>query len=305
VTGKSRLQGFLSRTLEKRATLTRRFRPLLFAIAGTAFVIGTILSWRALPDDLGTFEWWPLVIVAVAGVPATILLNAGEYQQIARIAGLQVTLTEALRIAVLSTAANLAPLPGALLVRWGDMSRRGSPWRTAIGANFVAGAVWLTLSALALMVVTFPERGVVFWIGLAFALVGAVPVVLLTSRARLSKRAFLQLAAVETGLILVTATRAFLILEAFALPGGITISVAIASTYSLSGLLGVFPGGLGVREVLSGLVSSPATGGVSTGFLVSAVDRLIGLAIHVPLAAWLSAGSKRSRSTSIAEAGNG
>jgi hypothetical protein len=290
VTLRRNLTASLIRLHTTTSRITTKHRVILFGMAGVAFVVGCILAWQSLPTDLGTFEWWPLMIVAIIGVPLTIALNAVEYKEVAGLVGLRVGVTGATRTAVLGTAANMAPLPGALLVRWGDMTRRGSQWGASINANLVAGTIWLASSAATLAILTSREQGIVFWVALALCLTSAFVSGLLVRATGFSLVRVSRLGIIEVGVLMVTALRALLIITAFALPGGFPTALAIASTYALSSFIGIFPAGLGLREVLSGVVVYPAAGGLSTGFIVSAVDRLIGLAVHAPLALLLSLG---------------
>jgi uncharacterized membrane protein YbhN (UPF0104 family) len=66
-------------------------------------------------------------------------------------------------------------------------------------------------------------------------------------------------------------------------------AIVIAASYAVTSAVGIFPGGLGLREGLSsGLALVVGLPG-STGFVVSAVDRLLGFAIHLPMTAALAA----------------
>ena len=270
-----------------RAGLGSRHRPLLLAIAAIVFVAGAVISWRQLPSDFGTFEWLPLIAVAIIGVPSMIALNAAEYRAIARLSSLQVGLADSLRVAVMGTAANLAPLPGAVVVRWNDLSSRGSRWTEALSANVVAGAAWLGLSGLTIAIVTLGESPILMSAAAAAALSSIIGIVLIQRRMRFTG-AWGGLVVVEAGIILVSAMRSYLILSAFGLGGGWKAPLAIAGSYAFANVVGIFPGGLGLRELLSGLTSRPLIGDAASGFLVSAVDRLIGLLIHVPVAAVLA-----------------
>lgn len=270
-----------------RAGLGSRHRPLLLAIAAVVFVAGAVISWRQLPSDFGTFEWLPLIGVAIIGVPSMIALNAAEYRAIARLSSLRVGLGDSLRVAVMGTAANLAPLPGAVVVRWNDLSSRGSRWTEALSANVVAGAAWLGLSGFTIAIVTLGESPILTSVAAAAAISSIIGIVLIQRRMRFTS-AWGGLVVVEAGIILVSAMRSFLILSAFGLGGGWKAPLAIAGSYAFANVVGIFPGGLGLREVLSGLTSRPLIGDAASGFLVSAVDRLIGLLIHVPVAATLA-----------------
>src|SRR5690606_595587 len=92
-----------------------------------------------LDVDLANVRWPLILSVAVIGVPATILVNAGEVFLAGKFAGVALNPVSSLRLSILSTAANLMPLPGGVLVRSGDLVSRGSTGRTALRAQVSVG----------------------------------------------------------------------------------------------------------------------------------------------------------------------
>ena len=269
-----------------RASSLTKHRRMVMLGAAALFIAGVIYSWMRLPTAPRDTEWALLVVAAVIGVPLSTGLNASEYLLIARVGGATVRVSEAYRIAILSTAANIAPLPGGVLIRWGDLTARGVKATRSLRANAVAGTISFSVSGLLLALLTMKGGGLIFIISLAIGIsTGVLSGVLALRAATLD---LVVLVGVEMGIVLVTSFRAYLILSAFGLPGSWQTSFAIASTYALASAIGVFPSGLGIREALAGVVTRGFVDGVSTGFLVSAVDRLLGLAIHAPLAVYFS-----------------
>lgn len=265
---------------------------MALVVSGVLFGVGAVLTWRRLPVDINTISWVPLVVAAVVGVPAMILLNAIEYRAIGQRVGHGVPLREALRIVVIGSAANLAPFPGSVLVRSSDLNRRGALWKAAIGSQALAAGVWVGLSGLALAVASLGMSPALIWVGVGIALLSVLSVVSVWWRSK-DATALSMLVLVEGGTILATAGRIFLILLALGLAFDWRATLAIASTYALASVIAVVPAGLGIRELLSGLVAATLFGEGSAGFAVSAIDRVIGMLVHIPIAIWLSRGSKQ------------
>lgn len=64
--------------------------------------------------------------------------------------------------------------------------------------------------------------------------------------------------------------------------------LTMAAVYAVTAVVGILPGGIGVRE---GLVAYLGTAGglaAAAGFAASALDRLLGLAAHMPVALFLA-----------------
>lgn len=279
----SGIQWFVDRVGKLRSNSAGRYRTLVMVVAVGLFASGTLFAWRQLPSGQHVVHWIPLLLACVLGVPAMIALNASEYRAMARLASIDVAYRVAIQVAVLGSAANLAPLPGAVLVRWQHLSLRGVRAMHAVNVNVVAGGIWLTISSLVVFVATVGESIPVAILSAAIGVAACVATLAVQKKMRFSS-AWRELVLIEVGIVAVSAFRALMILVAFDLGGDWRAPLAIAGSYALANVVGIFPGGLGLRELLSGLTSRSLVGDVSTGFLVAAVDRVIGLVIHLPFA---------------------
>src|SRR5580765_717664 len=91
--------------------------PWLLIVAFSLFVAFTVLAVRSLPHIDKPVRWELIVIAALVGVPVIVWLNAVEYRLMARFAHHYPPMLEVVQITVLGSAANLLPVPGAMMVR--------------------------------------------------------------------------------------------------------------------------------------------------------------------------------------------
>lgn len=245
------------------------------------FIGGSILGVLSLPEVEQDPRWELLAVVALVGVPLTFALNAAEYQVTAAILGYRVPFVPALRVGVLATAANLLPIPGALLVRGHAIRRLGAPYGKialstgAVGLCFIgtacviAGAVLVASGELTLGAVL---------LGAGLLLLALASAMLVSERgARTGMRLLLATVARATGAIAVKAGRLYLILLALGYEAGVTQALTLTLAAVIALALGFVPGGLGVAEAL-GAAFSPLVGlSAAVGFVASAVDRLISI----------------------------
>src|SRR3954471_24688818 len=127
--------------------MTTGRRPLLLAAAVVFFVVG-FLGWRALPAEDRHLNLVAALVVMVVLAPLTTLLNGLEYAGVARLVGKHPPLPRALHIAVLGTAANLLPVPGAVLVRVDALRREGTSVRRSTAASACAAFLWGAAAAV-------------------------------------------------------------------------------------------------------------------------------------------------------------
>lgn len=270
------------------------------ACAGVIFVVAAALAIVNFPETDEAISW-PLILVGtVIGAPLAVLLNALEYRCTARSVGREVDVMPALRVTVVGSAANMLPLPGSTLVRIQAMTSMGSTVRSAGAASLMTGLVWVgatvTLAGLGHTVVGGLLLGAtVTTVGLAVTAAGLFML-------RRGGRALFwsvapTLVLVEVLFVLVAAVRLFLILRGLRIDVGAADVLALTVAAAVATAAGVFPAGLGLREVLTGVISPivgiPAAAGVGAA-VIDRIARMIMLAIL----AGVFVGSARGRQPS-------
>jgi len=269
---------------------------LIMSLASAAFLVGLIVAWRALPEGVHFQRYEYLAILVVVLVPATVLLNAARYDNSARILGQRVGLTQAWRISILASAANLLPLPGAALVRIAGLKSLGQSIGAAAASTGVVAGVWASVTGLVAGIWQLRagsrELGVLFVVGGAVA--GVVSVVLMSRATRCGSRfaIAIRLIAVEVMVVLVAATRIYLVFLAIGASASFSQAVALIVAGVLASAVGILPGGLGLREALSATIALGVGLPASVGFVVAAVDRLAGIVVLLPLSLLLLPGTR-------------
>jgi uncharacterized membrane protein YbhN (UPF0104 family) len=255
----------------------------LFIVACLIFVAALVLSYRGLPSVVLDWRWlW----ITAAAASIVLLVNAFEYQVAARMLGHPVGLGEAFRVGILSSAANLLPIPGAVLVRTQALKMKGSRYGEAFKSTGAIGAGWLgialTLAGLLLIVSGSP------WVGSGFVLAGAGALAVMVTLVRLAGSSVtsscLRIIAVETVFVLVSGLRIYTSLHGIAVAASATQALALTVAAALANAAGIFPGGLGLRELIAGVLSPLVGLPVAAGVLGAAVDRLIGLTVLATVA---------------------
>lgn len=278
-----RVLGLLRRI--RRGPTTRGGQQALLVAAGVGFIAMSVLGYRSLPDDREPLNVGLLVLLMVVGGPAMLLVTANEYRLLGRMCQVDINYRSALGVTVAAAAANLLPLPGAVLVRSGDLAGRGAGARriatsiTSLGLTFVAVAALSAAIAFALADQPL-AAAIAFVIGLA--LIVGVSIVQHRVVGSAWKRLVGTALWIETQVMAVVVARLAVVLAAMGVPTGLIESVVLGSASVLSTAIAIFPGGLGLREGLSGVLGAVVGIEVSTGVVASAIDRityLVSLAI--------------------------
>ncbi len=240
------------------------------------FIIISFFSFRSL--DKSEFRWWILPILAFVTTPLTVFANAAEYRVMGAISNRHIRWVESARLTILATAANLLPIPGGIMVRTQALRQEGTSYKRALAANAAAGIAWAGMGCVAvgaLLTTDREERW--FSVGLLIA-----AVVLISSVWRLLKRAnpvhavghMTSLMAVEALTVIITTVRIWL---AFALIGKSATpaqAVALTSSVIIAAAVGIFPSGLGLRELLAGAVGAVVNLPAAESVAATAADRV-------------------------------
>jgi uncharacterized membrane protein YbhN (UPF0104 family) len=257
-----------------------------------------VLAVRALPKIDKPIRWELLVIVALVCVPVIVGLNALEFRLMAHFAQHHPPMLEIVQITVLGSAANLLPMPGAVMVRIANLRRAGVRLRRGLNLSAIIGLAWLGTAGVL--------GGLVqLWSHTAFALTAlAIGGVLLAIGTAMLTRALepgtrvagaLELLAIECAFILLQSLRLFLVAAAlrFDVSYAQTTTLMIATVAAAA--IGFLPSGLGAREgiaaVLAPIVGFPA----AVGLVITAVDRLVSLVVLSVLAGILTVATRRQR----------
>jgi len=136
-------------------------------------------------------------------------------------------------------------------------------------------------------------------VGIALTVVGiaafAVSTGLVISRVAPARRLPLGLAilGVETLVLLVASVRFFLVLQALCVAVSLTQVVILTLAVVAASAVGVFPGGIGLQEMIAAGIAPLADLPASLGYLSAALDRVVGLVVLVSLTLFVVGGPTR------------
>lgn len=288
----------LSRWLQEdtpRPARGERSRAAL-TVAVVLFLGALVFGATKLPPIERGVRWWLLLAVPLVGVPLTVLVNSLEYAVTGRMAGTRPQMWDATRVAVLSSAANLLPIPGAVVVRARALRQLGSSYSRAISATAVVGLAWVGVTAVLVGLLQLPGHNVL--LGAAVTFVGLLLVAIFVAMVDRSverhdrARIVASVLAVEVAAVAVAALRYLLVLGGLGYDVGLPAATALTVAAVLASATGFFPGGLGLRELLVAGIGPIVHIPAAVSVVGTAVDRLAGLAMLAVFAALLIMGDK-------------
>jgi len=262
-------------------------RRLAYLVAVALFVGSTVAALRALPETREPIDWGLVALAALLTVPAA-AVNAEEYRVSARVVGQRVGVLPALRVSVIAAAFNLLPIPGSVIVRTSALARGGSTTAQAVASTLAVGIAYL---GVALVIVAGVQAGdatgsalVLLAAGLGMV-AGASALIRRTATTGATGRLVRDIVVVEALSVLFKAARLLVAIQAL----GFDVDVAQATSLSMATVaasaIGIFPGGLGVRELLSGLIAPAVDLPAAVGLVGASFDRVISLATLSAIAA--------------------
>lgn len=283
----SRIISALSRWFGRRnVRRSPRVERVLLLVAALAFGIGAYVAYRHLPDIESRVRWVPLALVAALGPPATVLTSAAEYQVSARLLRHRVPLWEATRVSVLATAANLLPVPGSPLVRMRALRQLGSTYRGAFSSTALVGLAWIGVTGLLVGGASAVVGRLAF--GSVLLATGVVATGLAYGALRLRRPSeagalIWAVLGVEVATVLVAGARFILVLRGLGVDASFAQAIALTIAGVTASLIGFFPGGLGIRELIAAGIGPLVGLSAAVGLLSAAVNRLIESLVLLPL----------------------
>lgn len=283
------------------AGVKRRRSRWTYAAAAVVFGLATWYAVAGIDVSPSDVRWEVVALLVGVAVPATTVLNGQEYRVTAQLLGQQHSFAVGFRISVLGSAANIMPVPGAVLVRGAAMRLGGATYGQASTALLIAGVSWggatgvfsgvlLLISGRYAIGLLALGAGVAGW-ALAYALL----------RWRLptaSLRVWLRLLVVELLTVAAGAIRFLLVIVAVGKPVELSQAAALTVAGAVAAATGIFPGGLGLREALAGLIG-PLVALPAQVALLSAVGNRIAEYVVLGPAALLLARTGSGPATSV------
>jgi uncharacterized membrane protein YbhN (UPF0104 family) len=260
-----------------RRTASATSRPWLMLAAALLFVAVSAVSFASLPHGLH-IHWLLLPLIVLVLAPLTVLENAAEFRVMGGINGHRIGWGPAIRLTILATAANLLPLPGGVAIRTQALRQRGSTYRHALGANVAAMLTWIAMGSIAIAILMAANSS--RWVAvLVLAVVGACSLAGVTAILRPACRGshvkYLgQLIAVESLMVIVGGTRIFLAFRLIGLTATATQAIALTAAAIFAAAIGIFPGGLGIRELMAGVIATAVSLPGTEAVAATASDRV-------------------------------
>lgn len=291
---------------ERRSTLLTRLlqarnkprSPWLMILAVALFVVFTIVAFRHLPHIDKPLRWELILVAGLLIVPIITVLNALEFRLMAHFAAHHPPLLEILQVTILGSAANLLPVPGAVVVRVADLRKAGVRVTHSLNLTVIIGLTWVG-AACALGGVAEIFSHVDFaLVALAFSagLLGIAVVMLWRILDRGSRIAgTLQLLAIESAFVLLQAFRLFLIAAALRFNVSYAQSTTLVIAAVSAAAIGFLPAGLGAREAIAAALAPLVGFPAAVGLVITAIDRIVNLVVLLVFAGLVTLATRRER----------
>jgi hypothetical protein len=272
-------------------------RRVLVVVAFALFVASGVWAWVNRPVGDVAPDWWLLAVALLLAVPG-LWLKAVEYATTAHILGQRPPLRDCIEISVLSSAANLLPIPGSAIVTMRALSESGSTYGAAVTSTAAVSITWVAATLV------YGGAGVAFAGGpIVLAVVlAAVGVALLVVAWRMiavhagehTLRLWVRAVVIETAFILISTVRFWVILRAIGIEATVAQSVSLTIAATLANALAFVPGGLGIRELIAAGISPLVDLEAEAGLLMAVFDRVMWLTVLAVAALVVSALRRRA-----------
>lgn len=263
-------------------------RRLALCLALAVLAGGLVFSLQEQGDALADMDWRYLALVVALPIPLVLLFTILEYILMGRLLGRALGFAHACEVTVIGVAANMLPLPGSMLVRMAGLKAAGAGLRDGAVASLFVFLVWLALAAvysgIAVAVLA------VSWLALLLVASGTallIATMLMARRYTGSFGTMTVLAAMRLAVVVLEAIRIYLCFRALGAEASFVQSSALTVTTALGSAVSIVPAGLGIREVVAAAFSPLLGLALSVGFLATLLNRLLAMAVVLPVAGLL------------------
>jgi uncharacterized membrane protein YbhN (UPF0104 family) len=216
-----------------------------------------------------------LTLLAIVGGPAISLATATEYRAVASLSDLDSPWRDSLIVTTAAAIANLLPIPGSTLVRAAHLRRLGASSIEIARAVSASGFAFVGVTAVVAAAAT-ASTGI--WTACAFfgcMGVGSLTASFFSVRADTGRaNKYFRLLLAECLVVATVVSRLYVALGVIGQDQSVFAASLLGTASVGAAAIAILPGGLGVREALSGLLGSAAGLDLSTGIVAASLDRL-------------------------------
>ncbi len=272
--------------------------PWLMIIAVALFVVFTIVAFRHLPHIDKPVRWELILVAGLLIVPIITVLNALEFRLMAHFAAHHPPVLEILQVTILGSAANLLPVPGAVVVRIANLRKAGVRVRRGLNLTAIIGLTWVGAACVlgGLAEIWSHVDFALVVLALGAGLLGIAVVMLWRVLDRGSRIAgTVQLLAIESAFVLLQAFRLFLIAAALRFNVSYAQSTTLVIAAVSAAAIGFLPAGLGAREAIAAALAPLVGFPAAVGLVITAIDRIVNLVVLLVFAGLVTVATRRER----------
>ncbi|WP_026941677.1 hypothetical protein [Hellea balneolensis] len=259
---------------ERMKAFGQRHRSSIFYMAFLAFILGLIVTVKALDIRLTDLTLLPLLAAIFLTQPLLVLFSSLEFKLCGAVTHVDIDLRDAIYVSSSASLANILPLPAGLLVRGGYLVDRGAKLGFAGKILFLAGLMWMTvaIAVSGAVITSLPGHLFIFILGLGLT-VGVMAII--------SKLGSLKLALgfliVRVFLVVILTVQLKLCFEIFSQ----FVTLRGSAVYVVSSLAGavvsIVPAGLGLTEAFGSFLAKLDGASAAMAYLVLSLNRVIGI----------------------------
>jgi hypothetical protein len=270
----------IKRVLAQRAKpLAPRTQMTVMIVVCIGLAVASVWAWRRAHLSFSDIDWIPILVAFFVAAPATLGLKMLEYDAAARLIGSRAHFRRALDISIVSSAANLLPIPGSLIVTTRGLSEQGATYGEAAFASVIPSLTWLgiagVIGGVAIVVAGSAIIGALIGAG-GFACLGIAGMMFLRSAPATGRpQLALRIVVIETTWVALSGFRMWLALRAIGVAATPAQVLALAVTGAMAVAIGFLPAGLGAREALIALLSPIINLPLSEGVVLGVIDRVV------------------------------
>ena len=250
---------------------------VLFWLLSAVLTVAGCIAWISLGIQPEVIDWRFILCSALLVLP-TLATVAAEYWLIGRMNGLEISKLACFKVSLTGTALNLMPIPGQAAARVGDLVSRQIPAKVAAKSTLKIALLWCAWSFLTASIAAAAlGNNTLTLVSLFIAALSFVASVSFLSYGLSSYRWIAIGSGIELISVTLTATRLWLVFKGLNLNLDLTLAFILSTSNVAAALVGVVPGGLGLREALAGLIAIFLSVDPVSVMLVVGITRAVGL----------------------------
>lgn len=269
-------------------------KKIIFLLTLTFVSIVLYFILKNNSQALQNFQYAPLFFLILILIPISITMISWQFLLSSQLLKKDIHFLDAIEVTIISTAANMLPLPGGLMVRTAALKDEKTHYSKGLWVTSLISFSWIAVIGLYSSISFLFMHYIIGWIGLIFSILLILVVIYFLLKIHVSFKIIFSIFFSQFILIGADVVGLWIIFNLMLSFHVDFLKIATLTISNVAGsIVGFVPAGLGIREGVGAFIANFIDLSPSITFITMALHRITTMIVIIPIATLITVFRKK------------